>query len=169
MLQFGERELVTWGRLIGPKLFWPEAYHLACASSKLCEFIWLRLMMWAFGQQPMPQTSFHRPGYTAVYPLTLPSATWSLWQMGNSLRTQRFQFLQGQNLPKTYQGNCFYSKYMLLFGSSPKARFPAWTYFQSVWLSLKWWGGLLATIVASRMEIIWTGRAPSGFWKARLA
>ena len=36
-IQFGERD-GPGGWLIGPKLFWPEAYP-ACASSKLCESI----------------------------------------------------------------------------------------------------------------------------------
>ena len=36
MLQIGER-VDHRGWLIGPKLFWPEVYHPACASSK---FIW---------------------------------------------------------------------------------------------------------------------------------
>ena len=43
MLQFGER-VGRGGGLIGPKLFWPEAY-LSCASSKLCKFILIVIMI----------------------------------------------------------------------------------------------------------------------------
>ena len=34
------RELATGVWLIGPKKFWPEAFHPPCASSKLFKFIW---------------------------------------------------------------------------------------------------------------------------------
>ena len=32
--------------MVVEKLFWPEAYHLACASSKLCEFILYAMGGW---------------------------------------------------------------------------------------------------------------------------
>ena len=73
-----------------------EKFCLKCLSiAKIISDVLLiyRLIHYHISEQPTQLLSFKWLGYTAAWPLTLPSTTWRLWWTGKSWRTKPFQFL----------------------------------------------------------------------------
>ena len=94
-------------------IFWKSFWEILCFIPE--PDIWSlmrnvsRLMhKHSWEQRTQPESSKWL-GFTAVWPLTLPSTTWRLWWTGKSWRTKLFQFLQENNLLLIWLRSCSFS------------------------------------------------------------